>query len=779
MQTSDFFDQNRMHAHTPLSEVDARTGLTRSWFETYESKNAAALLSDMGARVFTRHVKSGDEDPWWPSEWPSSGSRASIYAAARNNQGIALDAGENLPQSYINEAIANDSPMIGYYFDATEQNLALAHPEWICKSHSGVQITPHPTKGTYLDVTGQYGDIVKNRFIEIANMGASGIYLDFKHLPSGGCWGTQLANDFQATYGIPAPPIGSSAQYAKFLQFQAERLTQTLQGWRDAVAAQYPYFQFVISVTSVPALTRIDMNSDLAAIDSPKSEFSIVTQRGQNNSVFFNNPTLHEPEADIRMAFGWSLMREVASKSLPHIWHSLTPNGDQLISFVSAVNTYGMIAAVHIVEELLSPGGQLAGIASRDDLIAAVELGNKIAPHIAQTEPTKWMAVHFSENARNSYGINSKLAWENVLLPAVAAFQAGQELGRPVSVINDDILTSGIPKEFRVLYLPNSTHLTAVQQAKIAAFENRGGVVVADDGLTQWGQSASYHNGVKQIASTIAAVPSPVEFLELPPRVHAVAHSQKNLGSDQRIVLAVTNDFAYVQGSTIFDIIPANLVNPTPAPVPAGIRAVLKLSDWPQLTVPNTEVIALNPLTLTRIPVIRTSNTLEIVFPKFALTSWVVIEAIPAGSNASSPMADGSPVSTNTSMPQDVNGDGQISPIDALVVINALNAGRISATSTSEGEARSTMFVDVNGDSQLTPLDALLVINYLNQKALLEGEGETNGNPQISAVPLDHSSITDRLEANQHVEPEDLATRLERSAWHKQLFWLAKKSFKR
>lgn len=213
------------------------------------------------------------------------------------------------------------------------------------------------------------------------------------------------------------------------MQFQAERVTQTLQGWKDAMATQYPYFHFIISVTSVPALTRIDMNSDMAAIDSPKSEFNLVTNRGQNNSVFFNNPTLYEPDAGIRMAFGWTLLREVASKSLPHIWHSLTPNREQLLSFVSAVNTYGMIAAVHIVEELLQPGSQLAGIASRDDLVAALELGNKISPHIAGTEPTKWMAVHFAESARDSYGTSSKLAWENVLLPAVGAFQAG--IGRP------------------------------------------------------------------------------------------------------------------------------------------------------------------------------------------------------------------------------------------------------------------------------------------------------------------------------------------------------------
>jgi hypothetical protein len=59
--------------------------------------------------------------------------------------------------------------------------------------------------------------------------------------------------------------------------------------------------------------------------------------------------------------------------------------------------------------------------------------------------------------------------------------------------------------------------------------------------------------------------------------------------------------------------------------------------------------------------------------------------------------------------PLDVNQSGEVSPIDALLVINALN----------EQAASGRIFVprgrlDTSGDGQLTPLDALLVINYLN-----------------------------------------------------------------
>ncbi len=66
----------------------------------------------------------------------------------------------------------------------------------------------------------------------------------------------------------------------------------------------------------------------------------------------------------------------------------------------------------------------------------------------------------------------------------------------------------------------------------------------------------------------------------------------------------------------------------------------------------------------------------------------------------------------NTSMPLDVDNDLQITPLDALVVIN-----RINSVSGSEGEdpaKKSIVFCDVDADGLVSPLDALAVINQLN-----------------------------------------------------------------
>ncbi|HZN36422.1 MAG TPA: dockerin type I domain-containing protein, partial [Pirellulaceae bacterium] len=76
--------------------------------------------------------------------------------------------------------------------------------------------------------------------------------------------------------------------------------------------------------------------------------------------------------------------------------------------------------------------------------------------------------------------------------------------------------------------------------------------------------------------------------------------------------------------------------------------------------------------------------------------------------------------------PLDVNADGSISPIDALLVINYINAGGVAAP--TPGPAGP--YLDVNDDNFVSPIDALIIINFLNNQPNggggegEEGEGE-------------------------------------------------------
>ncbi len=99
----------------------------------------------------------------------------------------------------------------------------------------------------------------------------------------------------------------------------------------------------------------------------------------------------------------------------------------------------------------------------------------------------------------------------------------------------------------------------------------------------------------------------------------------------------------------------------------------------------------------------------------------------------------------NLNLPQDVNDDGFVSAIDALLVINGLNRGV-----SGEGESAATrpsFFYDVNGDNRITALDALMVINSLSRQGS-GGEGEGS----VAAPP-----VSDSLESSADDQRDDPA----------------------
>jgi hypothetical protein len=79
----------------------------------------------------------------------------------------------------------------------------------------------------------------------------------------------------------------------------------------------------------------------------------------------------------------------------------------------------------------------------------------------------------------------------------------------------------------------------------------------------------------------------------------------------------------------------------------------------------------------------------------------------------------------------DVNNDGRVSPLDALLVINDLNrnGGRVLAGTGIVAPP----YVDVSGDGRVSPLDALLVINALNSR---NSAGSAEGEVGLSAPAI-------------------------------------------
>jgi hypothetical protein len=76
----------------------------------------------------------------------------------------------------------------------------------------------------------------------------------------------------------------------------------------------------------------------------------------------------------------------------------------------------------------------------------------------------------------------------------------------------------------------------------------------------------------------------------------------------------------------------------------------------------------------------------------------------------------------------DVNGSGDVSPIDALQVINALNrSGSLSIQLDPTQPPVGPPFLDVTGDGLVNPMDALAVINFIENVVLGGGNAEGEG----------------------------------------------------
>jgi hypothetical protein len=104
----------------------------------------------------------------------------------------------------------------------------------------------------------------------------------------------------------------------------------------------------------------------------------------------------------------------------------------------------------------------------------------------------------------------------------------------------------------------------------------------------------------------------------------------------------------------------------------------------------------------------------------------------------------------NVANPLDVDGDGYIIPLDALLLINDLNFNEARELPPLGPNEVPYRFYDVNGDNWIAPIDVLHVINYLNLIALGEtsiASGEASGgllvDETLVLVGLERDALND------------------------------------
>jgi hypothetical protein len=91
----------------------------------------------------------------------------------------------------------------------------------------------------------------------------------------------------------------------------------------------------------------------------------------------------------------------------------------------------------------------------------------------------------------------------------------------------------------------------------------------------------------------------------------------------------------------------------------------------------------------------------------------------------------------------DVDDDGAVSPIDAVLVINLLNATGGTPLEGMLGSvgASPTTFYDVAPDNFVAPIDAVLVINYLNTQQLQSNGSTTSTSHSGALLPAASVSV--------------------------------------
>jgi hypothetical protein len=107
----------------------------------------------------------------------------------------------------------------------------------------------------------------------------------------------------------------------------------------------------------------------------------------------------------------------------------------------------------------------------------------------------------------------------------------------------------------------------------------------------------------------------------------------------------------------------------------------------------------------------------------------------------------------------DVNGDGNITPLDALIIIHRLNNGGAGPLVSPAPQFMPSAFYDVNGDDKLTPLDALNVINLLNRRAEPQAFQAASGAPNAPvAVTIASTHASDSAPGAQANSDDQVGT---------------------
>jgi hypothetical protein len=405
--------------------------------------------------------------------------------------------------------------------------MARRHPDWVCRGPDGRRPQVQRVRGTFLDLTSPYREVVLSELITLAGKGADGFFFDATHFPPSGCWGSHLQRAFELETGHAAPTAidPSDPRYLEFLGYQAQQLQSVFAYWRERVHERYPGVVFVVSVATLPTLMDPRYPTGLAAAgDVPKTELGVPVRPALGGWT----PGDDGVPRDVRIAAGWSLARDAAMGRPPVIWSPSFADSVRTLGFVAATLTYGGIPSLNVADGIAAGQESAPDAAPVTALRSASALGDRIAPAVAGRRPVAWVGVHFPEGARNGRMADPDEAYRTTVLPALRAYEVLLRSRIPVRWVTDEALARGEVGDLKLLVLPDSSDLTGEQAHAVVRFRTAGGQVIGGGGT-------SLSRALAELGKVVTGGP---------PTLH-VGYFRASRGD--RTTILVTPDFSWVR----------------------------------------------------------------------------------------------------------------------------------------------------------------------------------------------------------------------------------------
>ncbi|RMF87150.1 MAG: hypothetical protein D6741_20935, partial [Planctomycetota bacterium] len=406
-----WYDSIRVCAHTRLSWP---------WFRKDPDRflQAGEKFASLGFREIIRHIKSGGEGAWWPSR---------VGAVLPDAQDV------DYAKRIIDEAHAAGCRIIVYHRHMEDDAIAESHPEWVAKDFRG---QPLVKRGTKICFNTPYADFVEKRLVELAEKGADGFYFDEVHMPKPFCWCDNCRRAFREATGMeyPRSPDPYDPAYQKAIEFKNVTIERVFRKWRAAIHAVNPECVLLISSNSYPQMTDRHTTHRLYRIaDAMKTEFSLPA-RPSGSRVFSTDPTIAPTETDARLALGYAIARDATDGRPPHVWTHGLPNALHARFATAGLIVHGCVANLDHPETTIPDPALFS---------EAVALGNRMSPAYAGKRPVRFVAIHFSEFARDYYLPDESAAWKEVLYPVYGAFTTCLRRRLPVGIVTDSQLEQG------------------------------------------------------------------------------------------------------------------------------------------------------------------------------------------------------------------------------------------------------------------------------------------------------------------------------------------------